>query len=100
MLPHLLPYFTELEELSILLLKTVQREAGVGQTAATLFSSLTPLTTLVCPALRFIGLEAGMDHMLRIGKHRGLGPDARRASGRRGQSVRSWAEERLTGGVE
>ena len=62
-LPLLLQYFTELEELSILLLKTVQTEAGVGQTAATLFLSLIPLTTLVCPALRFIGLEAGMDHV-------------------------------------
>ncbi|KAM5539284.1 hypothetical protein V8D89_007157 [Ganoderma adspersum] len=61
-LPQLLPYFTELEELSILLLQTVQGLPGVVQTARALFSSLTPLTTLVCPALRFVGLEAGVGH--------------------------------------
>ncbi|PIL35334.1 hypothetical protein GSI_02059 [Ganoderma sinense ZZ0214-1] len=57
-LPHLLPYFTQLEELSILLLPAMQGAAGVVQTARALFRNLAPITTLVCPALRSLGLEA------------------------------------------
>nr|VWO97678.1 CBFD_NFYB_HMF domain-containing protein [Ganoderma boninense] len=61
-LPHLLPHFTQLEELSILLLPAMQGEAAMVRTARALFANLTPLTMLVCPALHFLGLEADIGH--------------------------------------
>ncbi|KAM5539285.1 hypothetical protein V8D89_007158 [Ganoderma adspersum] len=62
-LPHLLPHLTQLEELSILLLSFEREWVSVAETAATLFASLTPrVTTLVCPALRFLGLACDITH--------------------------------------
>ena len=60
-LVQLLPYFVQLEQLSILSLSSIGSAAGHAA-CGTFFACLAPVTTLVCPALHSIELQGNIDH--------------------------------------